>query len=167
VTTTEVGELVVRARPRRIRVFCWVAALAVVAVSALVATGLRGSTGEGPGYFQRGDQFAMIGLGVLAGLGILLFARPRVEADARGIRVRNLVGSYELPWQVVERITYGRGTPWVTLELRDDETVAVMAIQASDKDYAVRAVRGLRTLLAASQQPAPGKPASGASDASG
>jgi hypothetical protein len=133
-------------------VVCWVSATAVFATTLVLATGLHGSTGDGPGYFQRGDQVAMIGLGVLAALGVLLFARPRVEADATGIRVRNVIGSYELPWQVVRGITFGRGAPWVTLDLHDDDTVAVMAIQATDKDYAVRAVRGLRALLAQSQQ---------------
>lgn len=147
------GSQVVRARPRRTTVVCWVAAIAVVAVFSLVATGLHGSTGNGPGYFQRGDQVAMIGLGVLAALGVLMFARPRVAADATGIRIRNLIGSYHLPWQVVRSVTFGPGAPWAAVELHDDDTVALMAIQASDKEYAVRAVAGLRALLAASREP--------------
>lgn len=145
----------VRARPRRARVVCWAAAVAVVAVSAVVATGLRGSTGDGPGYFQRGDQAAMIGLGVLLALGVLMFTRPRVAADARGVRIRNVVGSYDLPWDVVRAVTFGRGSPWVTLELHDDDVVAVMAIQAVDREYAVHAARGLRALLAASRPESP------------
>jgi hypothetical protein len=148
---TEVPE-VVRARPRKARIVCWITAVLVLGTTVVLATGLHGSTGNGPGYFQRGDQVAMVGLGILSALGILLFARPRVEADAEGIRVRNVVGSYELPWQVVRGITFGRGAPWVTLDLHDDDTVAVMAIQATDKEYAVRAVRGLRTLLERSRE---------------
>jgi Bacterial PH domain len=140
---------VVRARPRKARVVCWVAAVAVVAVFALVATGLRGPTGEGRGVFQAGDQIAMVGLGVLGALAILLFTRPRVEADSRGIRVRNVIGSYDLPWGVVRAVRFNRGAPWATLDLEDDDVVAVMAVQAADKKYAVEAVRGLRTLLAA------------------
>lgn len=140
----------VRARPRRVRVVCWACAIAVVAVSVVVAAGLRGSTGNGPGYFQRGDQAAMIGLGIALALGILAFTRPRVEADADGVRVRNVVGSYDLPWEVVRAVTFGRGASWATIELHDDEVVAVMAIQAVDREYAVRAARGLRDLLAAS-----------------
>jgi len=151
---------VVRARPRRARVACWIAAVVVLATMTLLATGLHGPTGDGPGYFQRGDQLAMIGLGVVTAFAILLFARPRVEADATGIRVRNVIGSYELPWQVVRGISFGRGTPWVMLDLQDDESVAVMAIQATDKEYAVRAARGLRALLAQSRE-------SGATEPSG
>jgi Bacterial PH domain len=142
--------LVVRARPRRARVVCWLAAVAVVVVFSLVATGLRGTTGEGGAAFQSGDQLAMVGLGVLAALGILMFTRPRVEADARGVRVRNIIGSYDLPWEVVRAVRFNRGAPWVTLDLQDDDVVAVMAVQAADREYALAAVRGLRSLLAAS-----------------
>jgi Bacterial PH domain len=129
---------------------CWPAAAVVVGVSAALATGLHGKTGDGPGYFQRGDQVAMIGLGFALAAGILLFTRPKVEADERGVRIRNVIGSYDLPWAVVRAVTFSRGAAWVTLELHDDDVVAVMAIQAADKGYAVDAARGLRALLQAS-----------------
>ncbi|MFC0528559.1 PH domain-containing protein [Phytohabitans kaempferiae] len=138
---------VVRLRPQRARVVAWVLAVAIVAVFAVVATGLRGSTGEGYGSFQRGDQAAMIGLGVLFALGVLLFTRLRVEADEKGIRVRNLVGGYDLPWDAVRAVRFNRGTPWATLELRDEDLVPMMALQAADKQYAVEGVRALRALL--------------------
>ncbi|BCJ67917.1 hypothetical protein Prubr_49380 [Polymorphospora rubra] len=67
---------VVRLRPRRIRKTCWALAAAVVVLFTVVGTALRGPTGEGMGSFQRGDQFAMIGLGVLIAAGILMFTRP-------------------------------------------------------------------------------------------
>lgn len=123
--------------------------MAVFVVFLLVGTGLRGATGEGAGTFQRGDQVAMIGLGVLFALGILLFTRPRVEADARGIRVRNLVGGYDLPWTLVRSVRWGRGAPWATLELDDQELVPMLALQSVDKQYAVEGVRALRALHAA------------------
>ncbi|WP_246277729.1 PH domain-containing protein [Phytohabitans rumicis] len=143
---------VVRLRPRRARVVAWILAAAVLVVFTLVGTGLRGSTGDGYGSFQRGDQFAMIGLGVLFALGILLFTRLRVEADADGIRVRNLIGGYDLPWDVVRAVRFNRGTPWATLELQDEELVPMMALQAADKQHAVNGVRALRAMLEASQQ---------------
>jgi hypothetical protein len=139
---------VVRARPRKARVVCWIAAGAVVVVCSLVATGLRGPTGDGHAVFQAGDQYAMVGLGLVGALAILMFTRPRVEADARGVRIRNVVGSYDLPWEVVRAVRFNRGAPWATLDLQDDDSVAVMAVQAADKQYAVEAVQGLRTLLA-------------------
>jgi hypothetical protein len=145
------AEALLRLRPRKVRIACWVAAGVVVVVFSLIATALRGSTGEGTAVFRSGDQAAMIGLGVLAALGILMFTRPRVEADARGIRIRNLVGGYDLPWEVVRAVRFDRGSPWASLELQDDDTVALMALQAVDKEFAVDGVRALRALLAAHQ----------------
>jgi hypothetical protein len=142
---------VVRARPRKATAIARVMAGAVVVIFTVIGVALHGKTDGGTGVFGRGDQVAMIGLGILGAAGILLFTRPRVEADARGIRVRNVIGGYELPWEVVRSIQFGRGAPWATLELRDDDLVSVMAIQAADKQYAVATVRSLRLLLAAHQ----------------
>jgi hypothetical protein len=155
---------VVRVRPRRARIVAWVLAAAVLVVFTLVATGLRGPTGEGSATFQRGDQFAMVGLGVLLALGILRFTRLRVDADAEGIRVRNLIGAYDLPWDVVRAVRFNRGTPWATLELHDEELVPMMALQAADKQHAVDGVRALRALLADAQPPAAQPPDAQPSD---
>jgi hypothetical protein len=143
---------VVRLRPQRIRVVCWTSAVALVVVFTLVGTSLRGPTGEGAATFQRGDQLAMIGLGLLGALGVLLFTRPRVEADARGIRIRNVIGSYDLPWGVVRAVRFDRGAAWASLELHDDDQVPMIALQAVDKERAVAGVRALRVLHAAHQQ---------------
>ena len=145
----------VKARPVRGTRVAWVLAVLVVAVFALVATTLRGTTDSGKSVFQAGDQWAMIILGWLGALGILLFTRPRVEADERGIRIRNLMGGYDLPWDVVRSVQFNRGAPWASLELVDDDLIPMMAIQRTDKAYAVNAVRGLRALLAAATESAP------------
>ena len=141
-------------RPQKARLVCGIAAAAVLVVFTLVATALTGPMGEGPGVFQAGDQLAMIGLGVLAALGILALTRPRVRADAHGIHIRNVVGGYDLPWSVVRSVRFDRGSAWATLELRDDDVVAMMALQAADKAYAVDGVRALRALHAAATAPA-------------
>jgi hypothetical protein len=83
---------------------------------------------------------------VLIGLGMLAFTRPRVRADAEGVHVRNVVGGYDLPWSVVRAVRFDRSSPWATLELHDDETVSIHALQAADKEYAVEGVRVLRAL---------------------
>jgi hypothetical protein len=141
-----VSDSVVTVRPRRIRLVCWASAAAVLVVFSLVATSLTGATGDGYGSFQRGDQLAMIGLGLFAALGILLFTRPRVDADARGVRVRNVIGSHDLPWEVVRGVRFDRGAPWASLELHDDDLLPMVALQAADKERAVEAVRALRRL---------------------
>jgi Bacterial PH domain len=137
-------------RPKRIRWVAGIAAIAVVVLFTLASFGLRGSTGfENSGRFERGDQAAMIGLGVLIGLGILAFTRPRVTADDDGIKIRNVVGGYDLPWSVVRAVRFDRKSPWATLELYDDDQVSLHALQAADKEYAIEGVRTLRALHSA------------------
>jgi len=142
-----VADETVEFRPRRIRWVAGVAAAAVVVLFTVIAFGLHGSAGfEDSGTFQRGDQAAMIGLGILIGLGCLAFTRPRVRADADGVKIRNVVGGYDLPWSVVRAVRFDRNAAWASLDLLDDEQVSVHALQAADKDYAVDGVRALRAL---------------------
>jgi hypothetical protein len=137
-------------RPRKIRWIAGPAAAGVVLLFTAISFGLHGSKGfDNSGQFERGDQSAMIGLGVLIGLGILAFCRPRVVADAERIRIRNVVGGYDLPWSVVRAVRFDRNSPWAQLELHDDEQVSIHALQAVDKDYAVEGVRALRALHSA------------------
>jgi hypothetical protein len=134
-------------RPKRIRWVAGIGAIAVVALSTVIGVGLHGSAGfDNSGQFERGDQAAMIGLGVLIGLGILAFTRPRVCADAKGIKVRNVIGGYDLPWSVVRAVRFDRHSPWAILDLYDDDQVSLHALQAVDKEYAVDGVRTLRAL---------------------
>ncbi|GIF70129.1 hypothetical protein Ais01nite_81640 [Asanoa ishikariensis] len=148
-------------RPQRARKVAIVAAVAVVVVFTAVSFGLTGSTGEGKAVFQRGDQTAMIGLGIAFAAGILLFLRPRVDADANGIRIRNVIGSYDLPWEVVRAIRFDGGVSFAGAELHDDELITIVALQFVDKEYALTGVRSLRELLAAHQAAAaaPAEPA--------
>jgi hypothetical protein len=138
-------------RPQRARKVAIVAAAAIVIVFTAVSFGLTGSTGEGKAVFQRGDQTAMIGLGLVFAAGVLLFLRPRVDGDAKGIRIRNVIGSYDLPWDVVRAIRFERGVSFAGAELHDDELVTIVALQIVDKEYALEGVRALRELLAAHQ----------------
>ncbi|WP_157441612.1 MULTISPECIES: PH domain-containing protein [Actinoplanes] len=145
-------------RPQKIRWVAGTLALGVVVLFTVLSFGLHGQGGfenagqVGSGSFQRGDQAAMVGLGVLIGLGILAFCRPRVTADDQGVHVRNVVGGYDLPWAVVRAVRFDRNSPWAQLELLDDEQVSIHALQAVDKDYAVDGVRSLRALHQASHE---------------
>ncbi len=139
------------AQAQKARRIAYIAAGAVVLVFVAVAFTLHGKTESGKSVFHTEDQIAMIILGLACAVGILWFTRPRLVADAAGLRVRNLLGWIDVPWEMVASVRFDRGSPWVSLELRDDDLIAVMAIQAADKEYAVAAVRSLRTMLAASR----------------
>jgi hypothetical protein len=140
-------------RPRKIRRVAWVLAPVVVAFSVVLGLALGGETGENGGVFQPSDQIAMVGLGLLGAAALLVFTRPKVEADEHHIKIRNVVGGYDLPWAVVRALRFDRRSPCLTLELEDDEVVMVFAVQVTDKEYAVAGVRALRELHAASRAP--------------
>lgn len=142
------GRVVVR--PRRLTRVCWALSVLVLVMFAVVAVAL-GRSGEGDAAFRLPDQLAMFGLGVLTAVGLLAFTRARVEADAGGIRIRNVLGDRVLPWQVVRAVRLDEGSPWASLDLHDDDTVALLAVQANDGERAVQAVLDLRALLRASQ----------------
>jgi Bacterial PH domain len=141
-------------RPRRVRQAAWVAAVAVVATFAVVASVLR-TTDTGV-FFRTADQVAMVLLGVLIAGGILLLARPRVRADADGVEIRNVGWPRYLPWELVRAVSFPDGASWARLDLPDYEYVAVLAVQAVDGLHAVEAIRGLRALHAAAHAPVSG-----------
>ena len=90
----------------------------------------------------------MVGVGLILGGLALTPLRVRAEADADGIRVRNIVGDFDLPWSGIRAIRFRRGLPWATLDLINDEVVALLAVQAADRARAVDAIRELRALHA-------------------
>ena len=146
----------VTAVPRRLRLACALVAAAVVAAMTVVALRLTSSS-TGVVDFGPTDQVAMAGLGLFLGAGVLALGRPRVDADAAGVRVRNLLGRADLPWEAVRAVRFDRGAAWASLELANGDEMAVAAVQAVDGERAAVAVEGLRALHAAARarQPAP------------
>jgi hypothetical protein len=129
---------------------CRVAGGVLVAVFAAVAYLLpRGSAGGE--QFGPADQIAFFLIGVLLSGVVLQFTRVRVVADERGVRVRNYVGEKFVPWQVVAGVRMDDGSPWASLDLYDDDTIALLGVQANDGAHAVDAVVELRALLARSR----------------
>jgi PH (Pleckstrin Homology) domain-containing protein len=150
------GPATVSAVPRRWRQLCAALALVVVAVLTYVGVSLQDNV-TGVATYTTADQVAVVGLGLVLGGGLLALGRPRVDADATGIRVRNLLGQRELPWAAVRAVRFDKRFKWATLLLTNDDEFAVLAVQAADGERAAAAVEGLRALLAASraQRPAP------------
>jgi len=147
--------MAVQSRPQRLRKVCAASAVVVVVVFAVIGLLLRRGSAGGV-VFTVADQVAMVGLGVVLAGVILLLARPRLDADETGLRVRNILTSYELPWQVVREVSFSTNSPWATLELADDDTVALLAVQAADGERALQTVRALRRLHADAVAPSRG-----------
>lgn len=148
-TTKDAGSPDARAallvvRPVRVRRAAGAAAITVVVVFTTVALLLHGdATGV---YFRPADQVAMILFGFMLGGAIMLLTRPRVRVGPLGVGVRNILGEQTFPWALVREVSFPRDAPWARLELPDDEYVAMMAIQATDGDRAVQAIRKVRDL---------------------
>jgi hypothetical protein len=60
------------------------------------------------------------------------YATIRAVPTREGLTVRNLVLTRQLEWAQIVRVQFGGGAPWVSLDLDDTDTVAVMAIQKAD-----------------------------------
>lgn len=156
----EDGGTVVVVVPRRLRRVCLLAGLALVgscaALAALLgsASALVDPGGAGGGTTQRfglADRLAVLGIGVLLAAALGLLARPRITADRTGITVRNIGRATRLPWAVVMDVRLDRHASWAVLDLADDDTVPLLALQSNDGEQAQRAVVRLRALLAASR----------------
>ncbi len=145
----------VSAVPRVLRLVCALLAVAVVVVMVVVALITQPSDALVP--FDVADRVAIGGLGVFIGAGILWMGRSRVDADASGIRVRNVLGGRTLPWDAVRSVRFDRKAWWATLELANGDALSLTALQAVDGERAATAVEGLRALLAADRaaRPAP------------
>ncbi len=139
------------------RLLCALVAAVVVAVGLFIALTLR-SNATGVIEFGTADQLAVAGLALLLGAGVLFLGRSRVDADAETIRFRNIALTHELPWDAVRTVAFDRKSSWATLRLRNDDEVSLLAIQAVDREHAVRAVEGLRALLAAAEAERPQPP---------
>ncbi len=147
----------VTAVPRRLRLICAIAAAAVVAVMLVVAV-LLTSSSTGVITFGLVDQVAVGGLGLFIGAAVMVAGASRVDADADGVRVRNVLVRHELPWDLVSAVRFDRHSSWASLELTNGDEVAVLAVQAVDRGRALDAVDGLRVLLAAHQAQRPARP---------
>ena len=140
-------------RPRRLLVVCRLTGGLLLVVFAVLAYLLpRGSAGGQ--QFGLPDQIAFFGIGVLLSGVVLQFTRVRMSADESGVHVRNYVGEKFVPWQVVAGVRLDDGSPWASLDLQDDDTIALLALQANDGTRTIDAVVELRRLLAASRGPA-------------
>ena len=51
---------------------------------------------------------------------------------ATGLVIRNLIVTRTLEWSQIINVQFGGGAPWVSVDLDDTDTVAVMAIQRAD-----------------------------------
>jgi hypothetical protein len=96
--------------------------------------------------FQRGT---LVFFGLMFCVLMYALLRSRAVAYPDRLLVVNGYRRREFAWPQVVAARLPPGAPWVTLDLADGETVAVMGIQGSDGDRARVALRELKALIAA------------------
>lgn len=132
-------------------------AAVVLGVMVFVALGLKETTNTVVTY-RTSDQVALAGIGLVLAAGILFLGRSRVDADAEGVRVRNVVVAHQLPWRSVRAVRFERKSAWASLLLENGDEISLLAVQAVDREHAVRAVEGLRALRDAARADDPVRP---------
>jgi hypothetical protein len=147
----------VSATPRTLRQLCAFAAVIVLAATVVIVITLPSSS-TGVVRFGVVDQVALAGLGVILAGAVLTIGRPRMDADVTGVRIQNVIGVRTVPWSVVRSVRFERKSRWATLQLTNDDVIALFAVQAIDGERAVQATNGLRALLAAHVAAQPAKP---------
>ena len=116
-------------RPQRGRTVALVVMWSSLVLFGAIAIAMPG---KGSGNWGLGDRLMFFGLGVvMAGLAWRYASIVAVPSQA-GLVVRNLVLTRTLEWPQIVRVQFGGGEPWVSLDLDDGDTLAVMAIQKSD-----------------------------------
>lgn len=137
---------------RRLTLVCRWTAAGVLLVFGTIAGLLPAGSADGL-RFGLVDQLLFFGLGVALALALLALTRPRIRADQTGIWVRNVFAERFFPWPVVAAVHLPSGAPWAQLELQDDQTVGLLAIQAGDGLLARRNVERLQARLDAARGP--------------
>ncbi len=104
------------------------------------------------------DRLFLFLLGVVMAWFLQRFARIEARPGPDGIVVRNLFTTRRLDWAQILGMQFGGGAPWVTVELNDTDTVAIMAIQKADGAHGRTQAARLAALITHHSAPEPGAP---------
>ncbi len=146
------GSAVLVIRPRRLQVLGALMAFALVALTVVFWLALPASVRVSFSVSQRLTLLAVLAL--LVGV-IVALVTSSVRADADGLRIRNGLRTYTVPWARVHKVILRTGDPWAQLLLTpadgtpfevdlDAEKRQLMGIQTVDGPRAHAAVAELR-----------------------
>ena len=142
-------------RPRRGRSVSYAFGVLTLVVFGVIAVLLPGP--DQGGTWRVGDKIFFAAVGVAIALLLWRFASIHAIPTRESLTVRNLLTTRTLSWQDVLDVRFAGGDPWVTLQLSDTDTLAVMAIQRADADFA-RAEAGRLAALVQALGPSAASP---------
>ena len=120
-------------RPRRGRRTAVITAITSVVVFAVVALVLPGPA-EAVNW-RVPDRVFFLAIGLALAGGLWRFASLRAVPTREGLTVRNVIVTRTVEWRSISDIRFSGGDPWVSLDLDDGDTLAVMAIQRADAEF--------------------------------
>ena len=140
------------ARPRRVRI---IAIVSSIALCILAAIGWLLLPAEVRVLFPLSHRLGLLGILAFPIAVMAVLASSYVRADRSGLRIRNALRVYAMPWERVHKIILRPGDPWAQLLLKpadgrpfeadlDAEKRQLMGIQTVDGPLAVTAVKELR-----------------------
>jgi hypothetical protein len=138
------------ARPLRMSRIGYVTALAIFVI--FLITSIVMPQANAGAHFGVKDQAGTAVLGVVLGGLFLMLTRPRLHADATGVRLRSFLGGWRsVPWDVIVAVEFPSKLRFARLVLPGDEALAIYAVQRMDSEQAVEVMRRLRALYAATR----------------
>jgi hypothetical protein len=140
------------ARPRRVRMIAIVSSLALCILAAI---GWLLLPAEVRALFPLSHRLGLLGILAFPIAVMAVLASSYVRADSSGLRIRNALRVYAMPWERVHKIILRPGDPWAQLLLKpadgrpfeadlDADKRQLMGIQTVDGPLAVAAVNELR-----------------------
>ena len=101
------------------------------------------------------DRLLLVAFGVAVSALLWRYASIRAVPSTQGLVIRNLVTTRNLEWAQIVRVSFGGGAPWVSVDLDDTDTVAVMAIQKADGAFGQAEAARLSALVQVHSRPGP------------
>jgi hypothetical protein len=99
------------------------------------------------------DRLLLVSCGAAVSALLWRYATIRAVPSTQGLVIRNLVTTRKLEWAQIVGVLFGGGAPWVSVDLDDTDTVAVMAIQKADGAFGRAEAARLSALVQVHSQP--------------
>jgi len=133
------------AQPVRSALVAKVLAVLILIVFTVTAFVMRKANAGA--HLVASDQLATFIIGVVLAGVALLPTRPRLVADAAGVRCRAFLGAEKIiGWDMIVRVEFPKKLQFARLVLPGEETIALYAVQRLDYEQALRTMSALREL---------------------
>ncbi|SDJ24856.1 PH domain-containing protein [Frankineae bacterium MT45] len=143
-------EVVVDARPIRTALIAKICSAVILVVFVFTAIVMRHDNAGV--HFVPTDQLGTLVVGVILAAAALVPTRPRLHADANGVRIRAFLGAEKnIGWDLITRVDFPKKLRFARIVLPGEEALALYAVQRWDHESSVAAMTGLRELFANSR----------------